>query len=102
MTPRRGVCLIDNDVISELRRRDKANPGVVAFVKEVASSDAPLYVAAVTIGEVRRGIDVIRHQGDVKLRNSAVTAARAVCHATWRALAGEGSRPTSYWTSTAR
>ena len=58
--------LIDTDVISELRKRDKANPGVVAFFEEVASSDAPLYVAAVTIGELRRGIELIRHRGDVK------------------------------------
>jgi predicted nucleic acid-binding protein len=33
MQPRRGVYLIDTDVISELRRKEKANPGVVAFFK---------------------------------------------------------------------
>jgi hypothetical protein len=66
MTPRRSVYLIDTDVISELRKRDKADPGVVTFFKEVASSDAPLYVSAVTIGELRRGIELIRHRGDVK------------------------------------
>jgi predicted nucleic acid-binding protein len=60
------VYLIDTDVISELRKRDKANPGVVAFFKEVASTDAPLYIAAVTIGELRRGIELVRHRGDVK------------------------------------
>lgn len=58
--------LIDTDVISELRKRDEANPGVVAFFKEVASIDAPLYLAAVTIGELRRGIELVRHRGDVK------------------------------------
>ena len=58
--------LIDTDVISELRKRDKANPGVVAFFKEIASSDTPLYVGAVTIGELRRGIELVRHRGDVK------------------------------------
>ena len=58
--------LIDTDVISELRKREKANSGVVAFFKEVASSDAPLYVAAVTIGELRRGVELVRHRGDVK------------------------------------
>jgi hypothetical protein len=60
------VYLIDTDVISELRKRERANPGVVAFFKEVASSDAPLYVAAVTIGELRRGIELLRHRGDTK------------------------------------
>ena len=58
--------LIDTDVISELRKRDKANPGVVAFFNEMASSDAPLYVAALTIGELRRGIELVRHRGDVE------------------------------------
>ena len=58
--------LVDTDVISELRKRDKANPGVVAFFAEVAANDAPLYVAAVTIGELRRGIELIRHRGDVE------------------------------------
>ena len=56
--------LVDTDVISELRKREKANRGVVAFFDEVARSDAPLYLAAVTIGELRRGVDLIRHRGD--------------------------------------
>lgn len=58
--------LFDTDVISELRKGDKANRGVVAFFKEVASSDAPIYIAAVTIGELRRGIELLKHRGDVK------------------------------------
>jgi predicted nucleic acid-binding protein len=66
MRPRRGVYLIDTDVISELRRKEKANPGVIAFFRKTASSDAPLYLAAVTIGELRRGVELIRYRGDVK------------------------------------
>ena len=58
--------LIDTDVISELRRKEKANPGVIAFFKKTSSSDAPLYLAAVTIGELRRGVEFIRYRGDVK------------------------------------
>ena len=57
--------LIDTDVISELRKRDKANRGVVAFFGGVVS-DAPLFLAAVTIGELRRGVELIRHRGDVR------------------------------------
>jgi toxin FitB len=60
------VYLIDTDVISELRRKEKANPGVIAFFRKTASSDAPLYLAAVTIGELRRGVELIRYRGDVK------------------------------------
>lgn len=66
MTQRPGVYLVDTDVISELRKRDRANPGVVAFFKELASSDVPLFISAVTIGELRRGIELVRHRGDAK------------------------------------
>ena len=58
--------LIDTDVISELRKKDQANPGVVAFFKEVSSRDVPLYLTAVTIGELRRGVELIRYRGDTK------------------------------------
>lgn len=66
MFARRGVYLIDTDVISELRKKDKANPGVVAFFVEILSRDAPLYLAAVTIGELRRGVELVRHRGDAE------------------------------------
>ena len=56
--------LIDTDVISELRKKEKANRGVIAFFKEVTASDAPLYLAAVTIGELRRGAELVRYRGD--------------------------------------
>ena len=58
--------LIDTDVISELRKKDQANPGVVAFFKEVSSRDTPIYLAAVTIGELRRGVELIRYRGDTR------------------------------------
>jgi hypothetical protein len=64
MLPRQSVYLIDTDVISELRKKEKANRGVAAFFAEVAGSDAPLFLAAVTIGELRRGVERIRHRGD--------------------------------------
>jgi len=60
------VYLIDTDVISELRKKDQANPGVVAFFKEVSSRDTALYLAAVTIGELRRGVELIRYRGDTR------------------------------------
>jgi toxin FitB len=60
------VYLIDTDVISELRKKDQANPGVLAFFKEVSSRDTPVYLAAVTIGELRRGVELIRYRGDSK------------------------------------
>ena len=58
--------LVDTDVVSELRKKDKANPGVAAFFKDAAARDFPLYLAAVTIGELRRGVELIRHRGDLR------------------------------------
>lgn len=58
--------LVDTDVISELRKQDKADRHVTAFFKDAIVSDLPLYLAAVTIGELRRGVELIRHRGDAR------------------------------------
>ena len=58
--------LIDTDVISELRKKEQANPGVIAFFKEMSSRNTPLYLTALTIGELRRGVELIRYRGDIK------------------------------------
>ena len=64
MPARPNVYLVDTDVVSELRKRGKANQGVPAFFKAAAVRDAPLYLAAVTLGELRRGVELIRYRGD--------------------------------------
>ena len=56
--------LIDTHVISEARKGKAADPGVVAFFKRCAEQDERVYLSVVTIGEVRRGVDLIRHRGD--------------------------------------
>lgn len=56
--------LIDTDVVSEARKRAKANRGVRRFFDKVRARDEPLYVSVITIGEIRRGIEIIRHRGD--------------------------------------
>lgn len=58
--------LVDTDVISELRKRRDADRGVVAFFKDAAARDLPIYLSAVTIGELRRGVELIRHRGDAR------------------------------------
>lgn len=58
------VFLIDTNVISEARKQGKADPGVVAFFDEVQASGAAVYLSAVTVGELRRGVELIRHRGD--------------------------------------
>ncbi len=56
--------LIDANVISEARKGQGADPGVIAFWADVARDDTPLFLSAITIGELRRGVDLIRHRGD--------------------------------------
>jgi predicted nucleic acid-binding protein len=58
--------LVDTDVISEIRKGEKAHDGVREFF-QVASRDAiPLYLSVVTVGELRTGVERLRHRGDVK------------------------------------
>ncbi|MEM8640442.1 MAG: type II toxin-antitoxin system VapC family toxin [Cyanobacteria bacterium P01_G01_bin.54] len=56
--------LIDTNVISELRKQDKANPGVQRFFQQAVETDAQLYISVITIGELRRGVERIRCRGD--------------------------------------
>jgi toxin FitB len=56
--------LVDTNVISETRKGRRADPGVVAFWAEAARNDSPIFLASVTIGELRRGVELIRHRGD--------------------------------------
>lgn len=57
--------LVDTDVISESRKGATANPGVRRFFQEAAQHDEGVYVSAITIGELRRGVEKIRHRGDL-------------------------------------
>jgi hypothetical protein len=52
------------DVISEVRKRDKSNPGVRAFFERASEESAELYLSVVTIGELRQGVERIRYRGD--------------------------------------
>jgi toxin FitB len=66
-TPRRKkhrVYLIDTNVVSEARKKATANPGVIAFFSRVVAADEPVYLSAVSVGELRRGVELIRHRGD--------------------------------------
>ena len=56
--------LVDTNVISEARKGVNANPGVRRFFKE--SDAADIYLSAQTIGEIRRGLENIRHRGDIR------------------------------------
>jgi predicted nucleic acid-binding protein len=56
--------LIDTHVISEARKGAHANTGVRAFFAGMRDNDTSLYLCAITLGELRRGADLIRHRGD--------------------------------------
>jgi toxin FitB len=60
------VYLIDTNVISEARKQGRANPGVTAFFQKATQEGQALYLSAVTVGELRRGVELIRHRGDVQ------------------------------------
>lgn len=56
--------LVDTNVISEARKGSAAAPGVVAFFRQCAEQGARIWLSVVTVGELRRGVDLIRHRGD--------------------------------------
>lgn len=56
--------LIDTDVISEVRKGGKANRGVQAFFSDASRDSVDLYLSVVTIGELRQGVERMRHRGD--------------------------------------
>jgi toxin FitB len=56
--------LIDTNVISEARKNARANEGVVAFFEHVASSGDPVYLSAISVGELRRGVELVHQRGD--------------------------------------
>lgn len=55
--------LVDTNVISEARKGKKANRGVQRFFQAIEAED--LYLSVQTIGEIRRGLENIRHRGDL-------------------------------------
>jgi len=56
--------LIDTNVISEVRKGQRANAGVQSFFSEASRQDLPLFLSATTIGELRLGVALIRHRAD--------------------------------------
>jgi hypothetical protein len=61
--------LVDTNVISEARKKSKANTGVRAFFKQAIEDETRLFISVVTVGELRRGVESIRYRGDVRQAN---------------------------------
>ena len=58
--------LVDTDVVSEVRKRAKANAGVGRFFATARTKGDALYLSVITLGEIRRGVEALRHRGDIK------------------------------------
>ena len=56
--------LVDTNVVSEARKAHRADHGVQAFFARIAEDKSSLYLSVVTVGELRRGVELIRHRGD--------------------------------------
>ncbi len=56
--------LVDTNVVSEIRKKERANKGVRVFFRQAVKEDTDLYLSVVTVGELRRGVEIIRHRGD--------------------------------------
>jgi predicted nucleic acid-binding protein len=52
--------LLDTNVVSELRKGDRANPGIRAWFADV--DDADLFTSVLVLGEIRRGVESIRRR----------------------------------------
>lgn len=57
--------LFDTNVVSELRKGARANAGVLKLVRALEADEAHVYLSVVTLGELRRGVDLLRHRGDM-------------------------------------
>ena len=58
--------LIDTNVICELRKKSRANRGVITFFQKINDSKQEIYLSVISIGELRRGVELIRHRGDIE------------------------------------
>jgi predicted nucleic acid-binding protein len=52
--------LLDTNVISELRKGERADPNVTAWFADIA--DEEIFLSVLTIGEIRRGIESVRRR----------------------------------------
>ena len=56
--------LVDTSIISEVRKGPRCHPGVAAWW--AAAEDRDLFLSVLTLGEIHRGIEGIRHRDPAK------------------------------------
>jgi predicted nucleic acid-binding protein len=54
--------LVDTNVVSELRKGGRCDPGVASWFAKVSSEE--IYLSVLTIGEIRKGIESIRRRDE--------------------------------------
>jgi len=66
--------LLDTNIISELRRKQRADAGVLEWFK--SEPDADLYLSVMTLGEIRKGIEQLRRRDAAQAQNLALWVTR--------------------------
>jgi predicted nucleic acid-binding protein len=61
--------LVDANVISEMRKCVNTDKGVQSFFKQVIKENSRVFISVVSAGELRRGVELIRHRGDTSQAN---------------------------------
>lgn len=56
--------LVDTNLISEARKGGKAHAGVRRFFADADAAGTALFMSVITLGELRRGVELLRHRGD--------------------------------------
>jgi predicted nucleic acid-binding protein len=58
--------LVDTNILSEVRKGPRCNPGVSAWFAGVASEE--IFLSALTLGELRKGLENIRRRDEPAAR----------------------------------
>ncbi|MEI6178972.1 MAG: type II toxin-antitoxin system VapC family toxin [Verrucomicrobiota bacterium] len=53
-------CLVDTNIISEIRRNERADGGVLAWFN--TEPEAGMFLSVMTLGEIRKGIELLLHR----------------------------------------
>jgi predicted nucleic acid-binding protein len=51
-------------MLPKARKQARADPGALVFLNNVASANEEIYLSTVSVGEPRRGVELVRHRGD--------------------------------------
>ena len=55
--------LLDTNVVSEVRKGERSDPNVSDWY--AGADESQLFISSLTIGEIRRGIELVRQRGDI-------------------------------------